>query len=222
MRVIALLTDDTCGTGLRGAEINGGLIADRRHPVIDDDRLHAALLRLRISCGRGRAGEYVPRLLGHHHLATGCREDREQADFELLPANRIPGNPNAVRRAEFRGAEVRAELFAREDKLAIRLATIDLLHRIVVSKDHELPFDRNWLVLVIVKIEPPAEAARGRLAGRVVHGGRPERHNSRGRLKQRFLFFGIGIPELVPRLAHGPIGRLAARCARHHCQSQHK
>ena len=153
-------------------------------------------------------------MLTQNHLSTASREDRQQADFELRTTDGIPGNPNAVRRAEFGRAEVRTQLFAGEDKLSIRLTAIDFLIGVVVSIDDELPFNGNRFVFVIIEVESPAEASRVGLARAVVHGRRPKRHHARGGLELRLHFLGIRIPKLVPTLADGPIlGKgLTTRC----------
>jgi hypothetical protein len=144
--------------------------AGRRNAMIDDDRLHGILLHLRIWRQRGCARQQIARLFADNHLTFGGGEDGHQADFQLRPTDAIPRNPDAVGSTEFGGAEMAAELCAREHKLAIRLtATIGLLSRVVVAIDNQLPFDGDGLILLVVKVQATAEASSWRLAGRVEH-----------------------------------------------------
>lgn len=161
----------------------------------------------------------------NHLTRAGC-EHRHQADFELLPTHCIPGNPDAVRSAEFGRAEVRAELRGGENEFAIGLP-IRLLQRIVVAIDDQLPFDGNGLIFLIVKVEPPTEAAGWRFAGGVVHRGRPERDHARRDLERLFLLrLRLGIEQLLQPAGHRPaFGRteVDAPCQSHqgeHCDAK--
>lgn len=219
MRVIALLGD------LAGAavpQIIGRCITGRRHAVIDDEWLHGALLYLRIGLRSRGAGEQRARLLAHHHLAVRRAKDRQQADLELRPADAVPGNPDAVRSADFRGAVMCRQLLRREDKLSIGLAIFPH-DGVVEAIDDELPFDRHGLIFLVVEIQPAAEAAHARLARHVVHRRRPQRDNPRRRLIEiLFLLLGIGIPEFLPALADRPaLGLGRCRAGQRHSTKQH-
>lgn len=175
--------------------------------MIDDDRLDLAPLLLHSGGLCRGARQQVLRLFAHHQLPLGGGEDGEQADFQLRTAHGIPGNPDAIRSTELTGAEVVAQLLLGEDKLAIGFARISPRDRVVESIYHELSFDRNRLVFVVVEIDPAAKAARRGRARRAVHRWRPKSDDARWRLKDFLLFFGIRVPEFVPTLTHRPAFR---------------
>lgn len=173
--------------------------------MVNDDRLHHVLLLLGIWRRGRRPGEQVAGLFAHHDLTAGRREDRQQTDFELRSANRIPRNPDAVRSAEFGGTEMFAELLAGEHKLAVRLSAVLFGRRVVVAVHDQLSLDGNGLVLLIIKIEPAAEAAGRGFARCVVHGRRPERDDAGGSLKRQFLVrLGRWVEQLLEAAGHRP------------------
>lgn len=225
MRVETLLG----GHALRGdaihAQIIGRGVTRRSHAMIDDERLHHILLLLRVR-GRSRgARQQVARLFAHHHLAVGGREHGQQTDFDLRTTDGVPGNPDAVRRAELGRAEVRCELLRGEDKLVIGFAAVGPRRGIVEAVDGELAFDGHGLIFVVVKVESSTKAAGRRFARRVVHGRGPERDHARRRLIVGFLILGIRIPKLLPTLGERPAfcsrhGRRGAREADDHGEQQ--
>jgi len=187
------------------AHISWRRVTGWRDAMVDDEWLNGVLLLLGVGRWSRGARQQVARLLAHHHLAVRRGEHRQQADFQLGATDAVPGNPDAVRSSEFRRAEMRGELLRREDELAIRLAAIPARRGVVEAVDHQLPFDGDGLIFLIVKIEAAAEAAHARLAWQVQHGGRPKRDDARWRLILILLLgLGIGIPKLLPALAKRP------------------
>lgn len=133
-------------------------------------------------------------MFAHYHLAVVGREDRQQADLELRAADGIPGNPDAVRSAKFRRAEMRSQLLRCKDEFAIGFAAVGTLRGIIKAIDRELPFDGNGLIFRVVKVESPTIPAGRGFARHVVHRWRPERDHARRRLIVGLLILGIRIP----------------------------
>jgi len=155
------------------------------------------------ACFRILARQHVPALFADHHVAIARGEERHQAQLSLLPADRIPRNPHAVGRAEFRRAVVVCELLGREDVLPVGLAGVRPPVRVVEGVHDQLAGNADRLVLLVVKVQPAAEAPRGRLVRLVVNGVRPEGDHLRG-LLDRFLVF------LNPRQALRQVDALAS------------
>lgn len=188
-------------------------VAGRRDPVIDDDRLHHGLFLPRVGRRSRRAGEQITRLLAHHHLAAKRCEHRKQADLELWPADRIPGNPNAVGSAQLAGAEVFAELFGGEDELPVGYPGVLFRRGIVIAVDDKLPLDGNRLVLLVIEEQSAAESTLRGHAGRVVHRRGPEGDHADRSLKQMFLGgLRSRIEQLLQSAGHRPaLGRPGIR-----------
>jgi hypothetical protein len=134
-----------------------------------------------------RSGQQIPRRLSDHKLAARRGEDRHQADLDLLAADFIPWDPDAIARPQVRGAIVRGEVLGREGILAIRRLVFGALLRVVVAVHDELPLDRHRPVLTVIEINPAAETAGRLLARRVQHRRRPHHRHPR---RPRILAFG--------------------------------
>ena len=87
------------------------------------------------------------------------------------------------------------ELLRRERELAIGNAAIDVGLVIVVRVDNHLPFDRNRLVLGVIEIDTPTEAANRGFARLVEHRGAPENGHSRRRRVFAFLDLWLAVTE---------------------------
>lgn len=88
-----------------------------------------------------------------------------------LAARGIPRNPDAIRCAQVALAVVLGELLFGKGVTLVGRAALDIAVErlgVVVSVDHQLPFDRDRLALVVVEVEAAAEATRGLIARRVI------------------------------------------------------
>jgi len=157
------------------------------------------------------ARQHVQGLLPHDHMAGRSREDGHQADCFLVAARFIPGDPDAIRRAEARLAEVGSELFGGKGVLPRgNLGGLRLV-RVVVGVDDQLPLDRHGLVHRVVKVKATAEAANRLAVGLEDHVRRPD---SRQSSRRRKLAFGDLGRLRRPRQLPAPVGHgLASRQA---------
>lgn len=163
------------------------------------------LLRRWIRIREAFARQIQARLLADHNRSAIGHEDRQQAHLPRIATDGVPREPEAIRMTEHRRAGVGRQLFAREDKL-LRRRLLLRSPRIVESVDDELSVDEHWLVLAVVEVDPAAEAARGRLAGRVECRLGPDGNEPIGHLRRNRR---IGSPGQILELLR-PLGRGAA------------
>lgn len=127
-------------------------------------------------------GKNADGLLTHHDLTAGCGKDGHETDVRLLAAHSVPWNPDAVGSTEVRLAVVLRELVGCESKFALRLSGFVQIGGIVIAIDHQLSFDRNSLILVIVEVDSPAETPSRWLLGLRNDICRPDGNHLRWRL----------------------------------------
>jgi hypothetical protein len=129
--------------------------------------------------GRLGAGQELLDLFADHGPAFERLEASDQADFSRLAANRIPGNPDAVRMPEFRLAVVLGELVGGEDVFAVGLGVGLRSPLFVEGVNRQRAGDLDRFLLVgFVEHQPGAKAAPGKLAGHGQHRVGPNRHDA--------------------------------------------
>jgi hypothetical protein len=142
------------------------------------------MLKFDLASRRRRSGQNQIALLPHNHLSARGAKYRHQANISLRIAQAIPRNPHAIGRAHVGGAKMSRELLRRKGKPLVSGAGVAaLLVAVVIAIHDQLPFHGDRFILLIVKIQPSAEAARGRSACRVVDSRRPDRHHPHRRLE---------------------------------------
>lgn len=159
------------------------------------------------------AGQHVQCLLSHDDMPGRRGEDRHQADGPFVPARFVPGEPDAVRGAESRLAEMGGELFGGKRVLACRNLGRLRFIGIVVGVDDQLTFDRNGFVGRIIEKEAAAKASCRLAVGMGHDVRRPDGGHPRGRLKfafNKFRFFGSPRESGAPD-RHGTATRQAQR-----------
>jgi len=143
-------------------------------------------------------------------MPAGGREYRNEAQLDLRLADLVPGNPDAVRRAELGRAVMFRELLWCVRELALRNVAISIGLAVVVSIDDQLPLDRNGLVFGVIEVDSPAQAARRLLPCLIQNRGTPDhRHFHGGGI---FALLQLGIWRAPPELRPVNLGRLAAGC----------
>jgi hypothetical protein len=193
-----------------------GLVRGRR----DDAAGHVGrvdrLLNSRFCLGRFRSRQQIARLLAAKHAAAGPCENGQERNVRLGSPHSIPRNPDAIRGAELRGAEVLFELLGGEREALIRDLAGRLFVRVVKGVHDQLSVNRDGFLFGVVEIDSSAKSARRHLARLRVHGGGPDNYHLRRLLEDGLLLLVIPHPgELF-----GEIGkrRFAAPCG----QEEHR
>jgi len=102
-------------------------------------------------------------LFANDDVTSGRPEEGEQGQLPLLASRSVPRDPNAVRRAELRGAEVSGELLLWEYISPVGHLAIGLTVRVVKGVDDQLAVHSYRLVPRIVEVQSPAKTTGGRL-----------------------------------------------------------
>ena len=121
------------------------------------------------------ARQHVDGLFAHHDVTGGRREHGQQRDRLADAAQRVPRNPNTVRRAQLGGGEALAELFRRKTETAAGCFGWRAVRQFLVGVHDQLAFDGDGLLLGVVEIQAAAETACRRLSGLAVHRIGPNR-----------------------------------------------
>lgn len=154
------------------------IVADLTHGGVGRRRA-GELSALRHIAPRQRlAYQHVQGLLAHHGRPVFAGELGDQGDVLLIAAHRVPGEPNAVGRAQLARRVQLGQLLSRERELSVRCRTgVLLLIGVVIAVDHQTAADWDRVAIQIVEVDPAAESPRGFLARfRVDRTGPDRRH----------------------------------------------
>ena len=135
------------------------------------------------------SGQRHVRRLGHDNLAALVLEPRQQTEPPLRAACVVPGQPEAVGRAQVRFALVDRQVLGREHKLLFRAGLAGSGRSSSKAYTITLPSTGTDFCCVPAKEhDPPAEAAHRRFAGLVQRRVGPDRQHVLRRLRFGFRF----------------------------------